>query len=44
MSPTYMEFKEVNAGAHTVVLLTLVSPPTLVTTAMATMRTIGREN
>ena len=39
-----MEFKEVNAEAHTVAVLTLVLPPTLVTTATATMQTIGRED
>ena len=39
-----MEFKEVNAEAHTVAVLTLVLPPTLVTTATATMRAIGRED
>ena len=38
-----MEFKKVNAGAHTVAVLTLVLPTTLVRTAMATMRRIGRE-
>ena len=39
-----MGFKEVNAEAHTVVVVTFVLPPTLVTTAIATMRAIGRED
>ena len=39
----YMEFMEVNAGAYTVAVLILVLPPTLVTTATATMQAIGRE-
>ena len=43
-----MEFKEVklviNVEAHTVAVLTLVLPPTLVATETATMRTIGRED
>ena len=32
-----MEFKEVNAEAHTVAVLTLVLPPTLVTMATIMM-------
>ena len=40
-----MEFKEVKlTGAHTVAVLTLVLPSTLVTTAIATMQAIGRED
>ena len=39
-----MEFKEVNAEAHTVAVLTLVLPSTLVTTATATMQAIDRED
>ena len=39
-----MEFKEVNAEAYTVAVLSLVLPLTLVTTATATMPVIGRED
>ena len=40
-----MEFKDVKlTEAHTVAVLSLVLPPTFVTTAIATMQAIGRED
>ena len=35
---------QINAEAHTVAVLTLVLPPTLVTMATATMQAIGKED
>ena len=38
------KLNQVNAKAHTVAVLTLILPPTLVTMTTATMRAIGRED